>query len=198
VLVATNDATALFANGRWSRLPATGLEAPQTIVAVGRSDALIDDRVRLVRSTGRWLAAPAPTRGAHATVALDDGRIALIGGCSDTGECWGDPEIDVYDPATNRYAQVELGLQREHSIDPAGVAVGGDRLLMTSTFGGGRNIEHCRLASDVATTPPCACGACDVAERDRFAVVRDGACLLVVGGVIDHEPVRDVLRYCWP
>ena len=72
------------------------------------------------------------------------------------------------------------------------------RLLLTSDFGDGRELEHCTVAADPTATLACRCGACDVPARDAFAMVRaDRDCALILGGTIDGEATTDVLRFCW-
>lgn len=206
LLVVTVDRAALREHGRWRALPP--LPATDDMVTwvapLPDGGALVGGTFVLARGpTPSWrdLRAAAPERvirGTYAPVVLGDGRLAIAGGCSDGGECWGDSELDVFDPTTDRYASSPSVLGREHSAGPVAVALGADRLLLTSDFGDGRELEHCTVAADPTATLACRCGACDVPARDAFAMVRaDRDCALILGGTIDGEATADVLRFCW-
>jgi len=206
LLVVTVDRATLREHGRWRALP----PLPPTddvvtwVAPLPDGDALVGGRFVLARgATPSWrdLGAAAPERvirGTYAPVVLGDGRIAIAGGCSDGGECWGDSELDVFDPTSGRYLTSPPVLGREHSAGPVAVALGADRLLLTSDFGDGRELEHCTVPADPTAALACRCGACDVPARDAFAMVRaDRDCALILGGTIDGEATTDVLRFCW-
>lgn len=205
LLVTSAGQAALEVGGRWHRLPDLPDDDFVSWAApLAGGDALVGGlHVLARRPREAWLAVASPPdrvgRGNYAPIVVGDGRVALVGGCSDGGECWGDSEVDVFDAAARRYRTSEAVLQREHSVGPAGVAVSGpDRLLLTSDFSGNRELEHCTIGSPPERTAVCRCGACDVPERDHVAIVSAGGdCLLVIGGSVGDAPTADVLRLCW-
>ncbi|MCW5806119.1 MAG: hypothetical protein KIT31_27390 [Deltaproteobacteria bacterium] len=205
LLVASTDRAALYTNGIWRRLrdlPAAPKRFVRWIAPLAGGDALVDGVLRFDRRRAAWVDVSASAsrrvqRGSYAPVALEDGRVALVGGCSDGGECWGNPEIDVFDRGGDAYTTTRALLEREHAVGAQGISLPGARVMMTSDFGGGRNIEHCRVPTDPALAS-CRCGACSVPERSNFTVVAgEGECMLVLGGTTPHGPTDEVLRYCW-
>lgn len=216
LLVISADQAAILAGGRWRRLPELPGDAPLVtwIAALPGGRALVQAGLVLDREPrAAWRTVGAvserATRGNYAVAVLDDHRVALVGGCSDGGECWGDSEIDVFDPTTGRYRVTPGVLQQEHSVAPAAVAVPRAGVLLTSDFAANRELERCTVPSDPDLAPPCRCGGCAVPTRARAAVVPAGdACVLVIGGDIPRDytnpdpaivtgPTADVLRLCW-